>query len=455
MRNAFRIFLLAALGFCCMGDAAFAEEPQAAENEEPASMFDNFELDALIEAEWAQEFRKGDGQKLEISFEPELEIKLPHNAGLTLIGRFYGEGLSHLEPGMPRQDSVDPASRRWQIGDNIDAELREAYVDVPFEKANLRIGKQQVVWGRADGLKVLDVVNPQDFREFILDDYDDSRIPLWTFNLEVPIKGITAQFLWIPDTTTHRIADEHSAYEISAGLPFQPPGLKLVIQDADRPNRFFEDSDVGLKLSGFVGGWDLSLNYLYHYDDFPALERRIRLLALPPQIVVEPTYDRTHLVGATFTNAFGDLTLRGEFGYSAGKLYSTDAILDRDGLVGSDEIAYVLGFDWFGFKDTFVSFQLFQSILTSTPDKIVRDQIDTNVTFSVKRSFRNDTVHLENIWIHNLNHQDGLIRPKIKYDVRDNVSIWGGIDWFYGSEKGVFGQFDHRDRLVMGVEIGF
>ena len=416
---------------------------------------DRFRFSAVVETEGAYGIAHDRANKLEFLIDPQLEYRFSEDTRFTAIARLYAEGFDHLEPGQLGQREIASNSRRVLLGDRTDMELRELYLSTQLGKAHLTLGKQQVVWGRADGLKVLDVVNPQDFREFILDDYDDSRIPLWTVNLEVPIKDITAQLLWIPDTTTHRIADEGSAYEITAGLPFRPPGLELVIQDADRPNRFFEDSDVGLKLSGFLGGWDLSLNYLYHYDDFPALERRIRLLALPPQIVVEPTYDRTHLIGATFANAFGDLTLRGEFGYSVGKLYSTDAILDPDGLVDSDEFAYVLGFDWFGFKDTFVSFQLFQSILTDTPDKIVRDQVDTNVTFSVKRSFRNDTIHLENIWIHNINHQDGLVRPKIKYDVRDNVSVWAGIDYFYGSEKGIFGQFDRRDRFAVGVEIGF
>ena len=93
--------------------------------------------------------------------------------------------------------------------------------------------------------------------------------------------------------------------------------------------------------------------------------------------------------------------------------------------------------------------------IASVPDETVRDRVDTNVTFSVKRSSRNDSIRPENIWIHNLNRDDGLIRPKVKYDVRDNLSVWAGIDYFYGSEKGTFGQFDKRDRLLLGVEIGF
>jgi hypothetical protein len=41
-------------------------------------------------------------------------------------------------------------------------------LDVEWKETYFTIGKQQVVWSKADGLKVLGVVNPQSFREFIM-----------------------------------------------------------------------------------------------------------------------------------------------------------------------------------------------------------------------------------------------------------------------------------------------
>ena len=80
-----------------------------------------------------------------------------------------------LEPGTPTNDFRGRAARRAFIGSIADVELREFYVDVDIHDHVLRVGKQQIVWGEADGLKVLDVVNPQSFREFILADFEDSR----------------------------------------------------------------------------------------------------------------------------------------------------------------------------------------------------------------------------------------------------------------------------------------
>ncbi len=62
--------------------------------------------------------------------------------------------------------------------------LRELYMDTKLGDWSARIGKQQVVWGTADGIKLLDVINPTDWREFVQNTMEDSRIPVWMVNLE-------------------------------------------------------------------------------------------------------------------------------------------------------------------------------------------------------------------------------------------------------------------------------
>jgi hypothetical protein len=57
--------------------------------------------------------------------------------------------------------------------------LRELYVDTTLGDWDLRIGKQQVVWGTADGAKLLDIINPTDYREMAQNTMAESRIPVW------------------------------------------------------------------------------------------------------------------------------------------------------------------------------------------------------------------------------------------------------------------------------------
>jgi hypothetical protein len=62
--------------------------------------------------------------------------------------------------------------------------LREAYVDMEQGDWSIRAGKQQVVWGTADGMKLLDMINPSDYGEMAQNQMEDSRIPVWMLNAE-------------------------------------------------------------------------------------------------------------------------------------------------------------------------------------------------------------------------------------------------------------------------------
>ncbi|HID81936.1 MAG TPA: RNA polymerase-associated protein rapA [Chromatiales bacterium] len=62
--------------------------------------------------------------------------------------------------------------------------FRELYLDTSAGDWNFRLGKQQVVWGTADGIKLLDIINPTDFRELNQNTQEDSRVPVWMANIE-------------------------------------------------------------------------------------------------------------------------------------------------------------------------------------------------------------------------------------------------------------------------------
>jgi len=69
--------------------------------------------------------------------------------------------------------------------------LRELYIDTTAgeeDEVSLRIGKQQVVWGTADGMKLLDIINPTDYREMAQNSMDESRIPVWMINAETDLE---------------------------------------------------------------------------------------------------------------------------------------------------------------------------------------------------------------------------------------------------------------------------
>lgn len=412
---------------------------------------------ARVETEWAIGTRDARSQKLELVVEPELRVDLERGVELTAIGRVRADAFDRLEPGHPDPVEVSSLSRRGFWGDHVDFELRELFVQAPLGPVFLTVGKQQIVWGQADGLKVLDVVDPQDFREFILDDFEDSRIPLWSVHAEVPLGPVVADLVWIPDPSFHEIPEPGAVFAFTAPRFLPPPreGFAPALRELERPRRLVADGDAGLRLSSHVAGMDLSLVYLYRYDDRPVFRGEPGVSALGPTIFFTPEYERTHLVGGTFSSAFGDLTVRGEVALQTDRYLSTTDLREVDALVDEPELGTVLGLDWYGFRDTLLSFQVFQSWILGSAPGILRDRLETTFTFLARRSFRHDRVRLEGIWLHDLNEGDGLLRPRVVVEVRDGVEAWLGADVFYGNADGVFGEFDAADRVVMGMRWGF
>ena len=447
-----RCGFLALAGWLIVASALAESTP----DETGSSQSSNHRFSAVLESEAAYGMARDRANKMEMVLDPQWEYRWSDDTRITGIARLYTEGFDHLEPGRLSQGEVAPNSRRLQLGDRTDVELREFYLRTQLWRMHLTLGKQQVVWGKADGLKLLDVVNPQNFREFILDNFDDSRIPLWTFNAELPVGDGNLQVLWIPDRTYHRLPQAGGTFAFRSPLvvPQAPPGVGVNLRPLDRPNNIVMDSDIGMRFSKFWHGWDLTVNYLYHFADFPVFFQSVLLTPGGATVMVNPRYERNHLIGGSFSNAFGNLTMRGEAIYNTDQFVLTMNRRDGDGVIKSGEIAYVLGLDWSGIQDTLLSVQLFQSWLLHPANGLVRDTLDTTTTVLLRRYFLNETLETEVLWLQGVNQGDGLVRPKISYELRDNVKIWTGFDLFYGDRNGLFGQFDRNDRLVIGMELG-
>ena len=421
---------------------------------------ENADISHILTSRWAVGLENSETQVLDLSWQPEMRWHLVDG------GRFVGMGqLRYLpqpgtRPGDMVRGSYAPVSRPALLGDNAMLDLREFYYERSYDDWYVVVGKQQVVWGTADGLKVLDVVNPQSFREFILEDFDQSRIPLWTINFERSIDrwlggGWVLQLLWIPDRTYHALPDRGASYAFTSPrvVPQVPAGISVELRDPQRPDRLFRDSDTGLRLTGFLGGWDLSFNYLYQYYNQPVLHQNVVQGSLA-QVEVVPRYHRTHVIGGTFSRAFGDWVIRGELGYFSDRFFITENPLLSEGVASSAELSAMMGLDWSGFQDTFVSVQLFRSHLPAYRKEIVRPQTDINFTVMMRHQFLSDTLQTSLLWVANMHDGDGMVRPRISYDFLDNAKSWLGADIFYGTSRGLFGQFRNNDRLLLGVEIG-
>jgi hypothetical protein len=105
--------------------------------------------------------------------------------------------------------------------------LRELYIEAPVAGWDVKLGKQQLVWGTADGIKLLDVINPTDFRELNQNTMEDSRIPVWMGKVERELadnKG-NLQFV-LSQSEVNKIPGLNS--DGDAGHPFIMKGVDAI-----------------------------------------------------------------------------------------------------------------------------------------------------------------------------------------------------------------------------------
>lgn len=401
---------------------------------------------AIVRLETAAEEGSRELQTAEATVDLNASIASDSGWSLTAVARVRGDTEDRLEPGRPDQHERSAYNRRWILSDTADAELREFYIDGHIGPAFLRLGKQQVVWGQADGLRVLDVVNPFSFREFIWPDPQDRRIPLWTLKAEVPVGPATLQLLWLPDPTYDEIPLGDAAFAITTPLLVPRPTRPIEVRPALRPKGVEDGSDAGARLSAFVGGWDITLNYLYHYYDDPVP------FIVPTQTgpVLAPRYERSRLFGATFSNAFGSTTLRGEAGYSTDRWFITESPLDVDRVFSSDELAFVVGVDNTALTNTLLSVQYFESRLQTVDPLMTREPVERQATLVVQRSFRNDSWKLRALWLSSLTRDDGGVQARLSWQASANISVGISMEKFYGDRDGLFGEF--RDASRAGID---
>ncbi len=404
--------------------------------------------------------------KVQNWLETDLEGELNDWVTLNMISRALLDPAGHLE-----SDTHDFAAGpidRWASDDFFQAELRELYLEIVYGDFDLRLGRQQVVWGESLGLRILDVINPQDFREFILDDFIDARIPLWGTRLNYTFKDWMFEGVWFLDFEENRAADLGSEWQFrSAGqldLLLQSPFVQLAKTRKPQDGRL-SDSEVGFRITRFLRNMDLSLNYFYAWSDFPVAFRRT---LGGSQVLIEPRHTRFHLLGGTFNYAFDVFVIRGEGGLTLGPHFVSTDPSEPDGIRQREYLSYVLGLDWTVNDNLMANFQFFQNVIFNKPKDIPDEAVNNIVSVFLRADFLNETLFPQLIALYGINFGELLIRPQVEYQINDFLSVTLGLDFFIGPCSGFFGQYaapakrlrrrhftGKNDRLFLEVKRSF
>jgi len=158
----------------------------------------------------------GDGREI---YKTETSARIFFNGDIGEESSWHGE-LKIIGDPLAEDDY------KWHKNYSQHDWFRELYVDTNAAGWDFRIGKQQQVWGTADGIKLLDIINPTDYREFSQNAMEDSRIPVWMITGERYLdNGGNIQFI-VSQAERHKIPGLNN--DGDQGHPFIMKGVDTI-----------------------------------------------------------------------------------------------------------------------------------------------------------------------------------------------------------------------------------
>jgi hypothetical protein len=330
------------------------------------------------------------------------------------------------------------------------ASLRETYIDFGTGNWDFRLGRQHVVWGEMVGLFFADVVSAQDLREFILPEFESLRTPQWAARAEYFKDDLHAELLWVPVASYDEIGKPGSEF-----YPYQPvpAGFASQYRNEVKPTRNLSNSNYGARVNLLRNGWDVSAFYYRSMDIQPAFYRQF-VAGSVPTLVFEPRHDRITQVGGTLAKDMGDWVLKAEAVHTRDRKFSVLRATDADGLVAQDTLDWAAGLDFTLTPDTRFNVQLFQRVFFDHDADIVPEKRENGYTLYLNSKLTS-TLEAQATWIASLNRTDWLFRPRLAWNFEKNWRLLVGADVFKGPAQGLFGQYEHRDRVYSELRYSF
>lgn len=335
---------------------------------------------------------------------------------------------------------------------DLELGLREAYLDMRFDNLDIRVGKQQIIYGKAAGVFITDAVSPKDLREFLLPDFDEIRMGITAAKFNYYFGNSTIEAVWAPIFSRTQMPEEGSIWRPAMPFPMQPTfDYSTVEVDPE-----LENSEFFLRYSTITSAADFEIVSGYFWDDDPTMHVTKEIDPNSMQLIgltVRPEHHRLMMGGASISMPVGPLLLRGEGGYYAGKYFQTEAPTIADATIQRDYLHYMVGIDY-NLAGITLSTQFIQENIIDYEEGIRNDEFENTMTILAKKDFLREKLWLELFSYIGLNNEDALIRPKVSYAFADGFDLLLGANIFVG-DGGRFGQYSDNTMIYTKIKYSF
>lgn len=342
---------------------------------------------------------------------------------------------------------------------------------------DLEVGLLKPVWGNADGIHVIDFLNPIDFTDPFGPSYLDKKISQQMLKVNIPFGDSSLlEMVYMPKFEGDYIAmsGTWSPYYIknmdntifnllySAALLQNPatpasavePQAKALASTLNiEETEYFVDSQAAGRFTSTFTNIDMGVTYYYGFLKQPTIDPEKVLKTGKLDLI----YNRMHGFGLDIASQVGLFNLKGEVSY-----YLTDDIDGDDPAVINNSLNYIVGFDInlplsnLNLLLQGVGASVMNSNEITEMDPQHRDEYnDIMLMGRVSDNYLNETLFIELAGAFDFIYSDYMINPLVQYKFTDNLSFIAEYSYFGGDKDSDFGQFRDNDNLKLEIEYFF
>jgi hypothetical protein len=338
--------------------------------------------------------------------------------------------------------------------DRTGVSLGEAWMDWSAGGFQLRLGRQLLSWGAADGIVLTDVVCPQNLTAYAGLDFAGSRLAVDGIRLRYARPVLAVEALWLPLFTPARFpGDKNPLRYVFIPAAFDMGGMALPVKvlDAALP-RTIADGEYGFRLSAYTPALDFSLAAFYGWNDIPYFSKKLIFSAMvPDQLELAPDYGRTIMAGADASVPLGEFLLRVEAAWTGGGRYDrsageTAAALSAgqaDDPVEKHNLKVLAGLDWNPSGWT-LSAQYYEDLLPDAYDGgTARPWRKYALTLRAGRSFFRELLSLSAWCYLDLQDFDAALGASASWSLSGALTLSLGSDIFTGGidDRGTYSAY--------------
>jgi hypothetical protein len=328
------------------------------------------------------------------------------------------------------------------------AVLREGWVEVIGNRADLRVGYGRLAWGRLDEVQPSDVINPLDVTKFLLEGRSEARRPVaFVRGRLYPADGLSIEAVVVPrfERGSYDELDEPTSPFNLLNDVVLPAGTMLSTSDvADRPPAVgWSDPLGGVRVSATAGRLDVSVSAFEGADGFGIITFEPEMsdpvtLAVVGRLV--ETFPRFRMYAADFETVSGRWAIRGEV---AGFVKKRLRGVTVPGAVAGRAIDAGLGFDRRAGGARVYGTALYHREWSEEDPGVERS--DFSLVGSMDRSFARDTQLVRTFAVVNPADRSAFVRGLWAWDTSDNTALEVSAGAFLGTSDDALGRFKGRD----------